>query len=82
MTTNHYQKIYSFFGNFLAERGVTYSPDNLPSYDIINSGDLDSFELMTLIINIELEFGTKIQPESIVGRSTVNDFATLINKAK
>lgn len=80
MTANHYQKIYSFFGNFLAERGVTCSPDNLPIYDIINSGDLDSFELMTLIINIELEFGIRIKPESIVGNSTVNDFAKLISQ--
>lgn len=80
MTTNQYQTIYSFFGNFLAERGVNYSQDSLSSYDIIKSGDLDSFELMTLIINIELEFGVKIQPESIVEKSTVNDFVTLISK--
>ncbi|WP_409523830.1 phosphopantetheine-binding protein [Nitrincola sp. MINF-07-Sa-05] len=59
------QQLYSFFIDFFEARGVTL-PSCIEEFEFVSSGVLDSFELLSLIMQIELEFSVSISPEELL----------------
>ncbi|REL34843.1 hypothetical protein [Thalassotalea euphylliae] len=57
--------LQSFFIDFLGERGIDSSLDEIESFNFMASGLLDSFELLTMFIQLEMSFGIKLTPEEI-----------------
>ena len=58
--------------DFFNERGIDISTEDFENTSLIGSGLLDSFELLTLLINLEVELNIKISPEEIYKDETVS----------
>lgn len=59
------RKLELFFTDFFSERGIEVEVNDFKSTNLIDSGLLDSFEVLTLLINLEVELGIKLSPESL-----------------
>ncbi|MBD1582213.1 acyl carrier protein [Pseudoalteromonas sp. S16_S37] len=59
------QALYCFFQDFFETRGVIL-PAEIDGYNFITSGVLDSFEVLSLIMQIELEFSVSFSPEELL----------------
>ncbi|NOU50785.1 acyl carrier protein [Pseudoalteromonas sp. JBTF-M23] len=59
------EALYSFFQDFFEARGVIL-PTEIEDYNFIASGVLDSFEVLSLIMQIELEFSVSFSPEELL----------------
>ncbi len=58
-------QLVEFFQQFLAERGIELSAHELPAFNFVASGLLDSFEILSMIMHLESSFGISVSPESI-----------------
>lgn len=58
-------QLQAFFIDFLNERGVSRSVDNIDSFNFLASGQLDSFEILSMLIHLEVTFGVKLTAEEI-----------------
>lgn len=71
-------QLLEFFANFFNERGIECNEKELLAFNFVGSGLLDSFEILSMIINLEMTFGIKISPEQISDDKNAN-VAGLIN---
>lgn len=55
-----------FFHDFLAGRGIEVSETELPDFNILGSQRLDSFEVLSLIMELELNCGERITVEDLL----------------
>lgn len=70
--------IYDFFYQFLTDRGISIERDSVADFELIRSGLLDSFDLMSLLMEIELAFNCKLSPEQLLGKHKVRELAELV----
>ena len=74
------QELTDFLHNFILERGIELDKNSFLTMSFKQDFSLDSFEILTLVMQIELEFGVKISPEELLDPSTetVSGFISLI----
>ncbi|MBQ4849026.1 hypothetical protein [Pseudoalteromonas sp. MMG012] len=60
------EQLLDFFSEFLTSRGVEVSTEELLKFNFIGSGRLDSFELLTMIMEFEIRTGIKLTPEELI----------------
>lgn len=78
------QKLLTFFKTFLMERGIETTDNNLHEFNFVESGLLDSFEVLTMIMAIEAEYALAILPDELLdtNNSTVGGLLkTLVSKS-
>lgn len=70
-----------FFTDFFAERGVIVT-EELGALRFVDDVHLDSFEILSMIIELEMTFSVKISPEELVQErtATVSGLVKLINE--
>ncbi|MFT2112680.1 hypothetical protein [Marinomonas sp. 2405UD68-3] len=56
---------YAFFNDFFESRGILV-PQNIETFEFVKSGVLDSFEILSLILQIELEFSISFSAEELL----------------
>jgi acyl carrier protein len=61
-----YHSYIQFFTEFLAERGTIVSEDELLIFPLTQSSKLDSFELLSMLVAIETEFGVAVPAETLL----------------
>ncbi|CCQ09742.1 hypothetical protein PALB_5900 [Pseudoalteromonas luteoviolacea B = ATCC 29581] len=49
----------AFFRDFFEQRGVIL-PEHWQDYDFVSAGVLDSFEILTMVMAIEVELGVQV----------------------
>ena len=59
------ESLQTFFTNFLAERGIACAKEDVDNFNFLQSGLLDSFEILSMLIQVEMDFGAKLTPEEI-----------------
>ncbi|TYK65598.1 acyl carrier protein [Colwellia echini] len=77
------EKLQSFFKAFLMERGIETTESNLLEFNFVESGLLDSFEILTMIMAIETEYSLTISPDELLdgNNATVGGLLkTLVSK--
>jgi acyl carrier protein len=62
------KKLQLFFKEFLMERGIEVTTDSLHDFNFVDSGLLDSFEILTMIMALETEFSLMISPDELLDR--------------
>lgn len=72
--------IYDFFYQFLTNRGIDLDRNGVADFELIHSGLLDSFDLMSLLMEIELTLGCKLNPEQFIGKNKVSELVELLAK--
>lgn len=74
------QELTDFLYNFILERGIELDKGLFLTMSFKQDFSLDSFEILTLVMQIELEFGVKVSPEELLDPSTetVSGFISLI----
>jgi acyl carrier protein len=74
------EQLIDFFNDFLMNRGIENSPQELQSFNFIGSGLLDSFEVLTMIMELEMHTGLKLTTEELVDESnaTVEGLVTTL----
>ena len=74
------EQLTDFFNDFLMNRGIENSPQELLSFKFIGSGRLDSFEVLSMIMELEMHTGLKLTPEELVDESnaTVEGLVTTL----
>jgi len=67
---------------FLLERGVFVEDADIAEYDFVAAGALDSFEILSLIMSLETEYGISVPPELMVDseNAKVGNLATALVK--
>ncbi len=65
-------QLISFLYEFISERGCTVNSDHMLSLSFKNDVVLDSFETLTLVMQIELTFGIKIELHELLDPKTDN----------
>jgi acyl carrier protein len=70
-----------FFTGFFAERGFIVT-EELCTLRFVDDVHLDSFEILSMIIELEMTFSVKISPEELVQESiaTVSGLVKLMNE--
>ncbi|MEJ6473081.1 hypothetical protein [Pseudoalteromonas piscicida] len=63
---------------FLLERGVIVADNNIDSYNFVKEGTLDSFEILTLIMQLESDYRVSVPPELLLDPENAN-VGTLVN---
>lgn len=58
-------QLTDFFLRFLLARGVELDAQKLADFNFVESGLLDSFEILSMIIELETEFGLSLSPEEL-----------------
>lgn len=58
-------QLTEFFEHFLNERGIELSGQELLTFNFVDSAQLDSFEILSMIISLEATFGVKLTPEAM-----------------
>lgn len=66
------EQIVDFLHQFIEERGAILDKENLLSLSFKNEIALDSFEILTLVMEIELTFDIKIQTQELIDTRTDN----------
>lgn len=70
------ESLTQFFQRFFEQRGVIL-PEQLAEYDFIAAGVLDSFEILTMIMALETEFGISI-PATLLAESKNAQLGSLV----
>lgn len=75
------ENIIDFIITFFEERGVSLSRENYQEINYIDNAIIDSFEMLTLLMSIEDNFGVKITPMDIAEEKnkTLGELILLIN---
>ena len=78
---NSMEDIIDFIITFFLERGVSLSREDYQDVNYVDSAIIDSFEMLTLLMAIEDNFGVKITPMDIAEQEykTLGDLVLLIN---
>jgi acyl carrier protein len=71
-------ELKSFFSDFLEQRGVEVAVGDIEQYNFVEEGALDSFELLSMILQIESQFGVKVTPSELMDESNAQ-LGALIN---
>lgn len=58
-------QLRQFFHDFLAERGVDIEAEKLLKFHFVDSGLLDSFEILSMIMQLETVFTVQFTPEEL-----------------
>lgn len=59
-------KLESFFSQFLAERGVVIDKQSLRNFNFMQSGLLDSFEMLSMVMQLETTYSVTLTPEQML----------------
>lgn len=76
-------QLAQFFEQFLLNRGISLTEKHLHDFNFVGSGLLDSFEILSMIVEMETQFQLKLSPEELTAQenSTVGGLInTLTNK--
>lgn len=75
------ENIIDFIITFFLERGVSLSREDYQDINYVDSAIIDSFEMLTLLMTIEDNFGVKITPMDIAEQQckTLGELVLLIN---
>lgn len=65
--------------NFFIEEFEAEEEDILPENDLMKTLDLDSLDLVDLVVVIDKTFGVKVKSEEFVGIVTLQDFYNYID---
>ncbi|MBH0042958.1 acyl carrier protein [Pseudoalteromonas sp. SWXJZ10B] len=60
------QALVKSIQQFIFERGVIIEDTDIENYNFVAAGELDSFEILSLIMNLETEFDISVPPELLV----------------
>ena len=60
------EQLLLFFSEFLMARGIECSGERLLCFNFVASGLLDSFEILSMIMELELVSGIKLTPLQLV----------------
>ncbi|NKC18136.1 hypothetical protein CWC29_004665 [Pseudoalteromonas sp. S4498] len=73
-------QLLEFFHTFLLARGVAVKSEQLQSFNFMESGLLDSFEMLSMVMQIETDFGVRLTPEQMLrpGSATVGGLIDVI----
>lgn len=73
-------QLINFLYQFFTERGCAVDIDNLLGLSFQDDIALDSFEILTLVMQIELTFGIKIEPQELLDPKTsyVSGFVDMV----
>jgi acyl carrier protein len=63
---------------FFLERGVVIEEANFEAYNFIAQGSLDSFEVLSLIMNIETQYGLSVPAELMLNEKNAQ-IGNLVN---
>ncbi|MCF6434699.1 MULTISPECIES: phosphopantetheine-binding protein [Pseudoalteromonas] len=63
------RELLSLIQQFFLERGVVIPDEKLPSYDFMAAGSLDSFEVLSLIMHIEMHCQISIPAELLLDKN-------------
>ncbi len=63
---------------FLLERGVMVTDNHIANYNFVVEGTLDSFEILTLIMQLESDYSISVPPELLLDAENAN-VGTLVN---
>ncbi|TMP43477.1 hypothetical protein CWB96_01980 [Pseudoalteromonas citrea] len=63
------EQLLLFFSEFLMARGIEHSQETLLHFNFVESGLLDSFEILSMIMELELISGVKLTPLQLVDES-------------
>lgn len=74
-------ELLAFFENFLLERGIECAQNDLPAFNFVQSGQLDSFEILSMVVQLETTFDISIPPDAVVDplNSTVEGLMKYVN---
>lgn len=74
------QQLIEFFNEFLIARGIENNKQELQSFNFMGSGRLDSFEVLTMIMELEMHTGMKLTVDELVDESnaTVEGLVTTL----
>lgn len=80
--SNMKQALIQSVQQFLLERGVFVEDADIDEYDFVATGALDSFEILSLIMSLETEYGIAVPPELMVDseNAKVGNLATALVK--
>lgn len=62
--------LITFFEQFLMARGVHLTHEQLNDFNFMQSGLLDSFEMLSMVMQIDTEFNVKLSPEQMLSPET------------
>ena len=65
--------------DFFIEEFEAEEEDILPGNDLMEALDLDSLDLVDLVVVIDKTFGVKVKSEEFVGIKTIQDFYDYID---
>lgn len=76
-----FEEIHNKLVSLLSEYGLDLS-SNFEEFNFVTEGNLDSFELISLITDVEIEFGVRFTAEELANDRchVVNGLAELILK--
>lgn len=60
-------EVEQFVKGYLIERGASFSEANWQDYDFVASGVIDSFEILSFILELNERYNLRIRPEDFVG---------------
>ncbi|MBQ4846339.1 hypothetical protein [Pseudoalteromonas sp. MMG005] len=63
-----------FFSDFLMARGIERTDEALLNFNFVASGLLDSFEVLSMIMELELISGVKLTPLQLVDEKNATVF--------
>ena len=59
------KRILSYVLNYLSARGATIPTKGIEDFNYVDSGVIDSFEILSFIMEIQNEFEIKLTPEDL-----------------
>ncbi|MBB1309577.1 MAG: acyl carrier protein [Pseudoalteromonas rhizosphaerae] len=73
-------QLINFLYQFFTDRGCAVDIDNILELSFKDDIALDSFEVLTLVMQIELTFGIKIEPQELLDPKTnyVSGFVDMV----
>lgn len=64
------EELVEFMHQFIIERGHNLSEKDMMQCSFKRDVALDSFEILTLVMNIEVKFGVRLEPSELLDPTT------------
>lgn len=77
------EQLQDFFCDFLIARGINVSKETINNFNFIGSGSIDSFEVLSMIMELEMLTNIHLSPDELMdeNNATVGGLiATLLSK--
>lgn len=60
------EQLQDFFCDFLIARGIRVSKENINNFNFIGSGSIDSFEVLSMIMELEVLTTIHLSPDELM----------------